>query len=333
MVVKVKNIKKSIVELVGNTPLLQLSNYEKKEQLQANLYAKLDYYNPAQSSKDRVALAMIEQAEREGKLTEQAKIIETTSGNTGIGISAIAAAKCLQAKIYIQDNVSIERRQAIEAYGSEVVSFLSVPEIADNIEEIDGDFVGAVKIFKEVVERDPNNVFLNQIDNPYNVLAHYETTGPEIWRDVAGEIDIFIATVGTGGTISGIGRYLKEQNEAIQIIAVEPAWESVATLEHPEIEEITGIHRFSDVDKERVPENVHLQYIDAIFEVTTDVAKKYAQTIAKTDGVLAGISSGAALAVAHQLALQEENKGKQIVVFFPDTGLRYLSTNLFAQEE
>ena len=332
MVVKVKNIKRSIVELVGNTPLLQLTNFEKQENTEANLFAKLEYFNPAQSSKDRTALAMINEAERAGLIKDESIIVETTSGNTGIGIAAIAAAKGLRSKIYIQDNVSEERKQAIAAYGAEVVSFLTVSEIADNIEQIDGDFVGAVKIFKEVVDQQPNTVFLNQIDNIQNVNAHYETTGPEIYRDTAGEIDLFIATVGTGGTISGVGKYLKEQNPSIEIIAVEPAWESVATIEQPDIREITGIHRFSDVSSERVPENVQLQYIDKIYDVTTEQAKLYANKVAQTDGVLVGISSGAALAVAHRLASLKENKNKQIVVLFPDTGLRYLSTGLFDGE-
>lgn len=324
-----KNVKKSITELVGNTPLLQLTKFVTHENCKGNILAKLEFLNPTQSSKDRIALAMIEAAEQQGLINEHSTIIETTSGNTGIGVAALAAAKGLKAKIYMQEFVSIERTKVIQAYGTEVISFNDVPEIADNLEALDGDFVGAVKLFKEVIEQDPNNVFLNQIDNENNANVHYATTGPEIYRDVAGDIDIFIAAVGTGGTISGVGKYLKEKNPAIQIVAVEPSWESVATVEDPEIPEITGVHRFSDVESARIPSNVHQQYIDDIYEVSTDTAKQYVRKIAKSDGLLVGLSSGAALAVAHKLAQLAENQDKQIVVLFPDTGLRYLSTDLF----
>ncbi|UDK97689.1 cysteine synthase family protein [Lysinibacillus sphaericus] len=323
-------IKQSIIELIGHTPLLALNQYTKELQLEAEIIAKLEYFNPANSVKDRIAKAMIEDAEARGVLTKDKTIIETTSGNTGIGLAAIAAAKGYKLRIYMQDGVSEERTKVVKAYGTEVVPFSDVPEMVAAFEETDGDFVETIKVFREtVVDTDENVVFLNQLDNEANPNIHERTTGPEIWEDTAGQIDIFVAAIGTGGTISGVGAYLKSKNPAIQIIGVEPAINSIATVEQPDIIEITGVHRFSDAQEARVPSNVHLDRIDEVLEVETDEAYKAARTVAQTDGVLVGTSSGAALFVATTLAKRPENKGKRIVVLFPDTGLRYLSTDLF----
>lgn len=323
-------IKQSIIELIGHTPLLALNQYTKELQLEAEIIAKLEYFNPANSVKDRIAKAMIEDAEARGVLTKDKTIIETTSGNTGIGLAAIAAAKGYKLRIYMQDGVSEERTKVVKAYGTEVVPFSDVPEMVAAFEETDGDFVETIKVFKEtVVDKDENVVFLNQLDNEANPNIHERTTGPEIWEDTAGQIDIFVAAIGTGGTISGVGAYLKSKNPAIQIIGVEPAINSIATVEQPDIIEITGVHRFSDAQEARVPSNVYLDRIDEVLEVETDEAYKAARTVAQTDGVLVGTSSGAALFVATTLAKRPENKGKRIVVLFPDTGLRYLSTDLF----
>lgn len=323
-------IKQSITELVGHTPLLALNQYTKELQLEAEIIAKLEYFNPANSVKDRIAKAMIEDAEARGVLTKDKTIIETTSGNTGIGLAAIAAAKGYKLRIYMQDGVSEERTKVVKAYGTEVVPFSDVPEMVAAFEETDGDFVETIKVFREtVVDKEENVVFLNQLDNEVNPNIHERTTGPEIWEDTAGQIDIFVAAIGTGGTISGVGAYLKSKNSAIQIIGVEPAINSIATVEQPDIIEITGVHRFSDALEARVPSNVHLDRIDEVLEVETAEAYKAARTVAQTDGVLVGTSSGAALFVATTLAKRPENKGKRIVVLFPDTGLRYLSTDLF----
>ncbi len=323
-------IKQSITELVGHTPLLALNQYTKELQLETEIIAKLEYFNPANSVKDRIAKAMIEDAEARGLLTKDKTIIETTSGNTGIGLAAIAAAKGYKLRIYMQDGVSEERTKVVKAYGTEVVPFSDVPEMVAAFEETNGDFVETSKVFREtVVDQEENVVFLNQLNNEVNPNIHERTTGPEIWEDTDGQIDIFVAAIGTGGTISGVSAFLKSKNPAIQIIGVEPAINSIATVDNPDIIEITGVHRFSDAEEARVPSNVHLNRIDEVLEVETADAYEAARTVAKTDGILVGTSSGAALFVATTLAKRPENKGKRIIVLFPDTGLRYLSTDLF----
>ncbi len=323
-------IKQSITELIGHTPLLALNQYVKEQQLETEIIVKLEYFNPANSVKDRIAKAMIEDAEAQGVLTKDKTIIETTSGNTGIGLAAIAAAKGYKLRIYMQDGVSEERTKVVKAYGTEVVPFSEVPEMVTAFEETDGDFVETIKVFREtVVNREENVVFLNQLDNEANPNIHKLTTGPEIWDDTEGNIDIFVASIGTGGTISGVGAFLKSKNSKIQIIGVEPAINSIATVDNPDIIEITGVHRFSDADEARVPSNVHLEIIDEVLEVETVQAYEAARAVAKTDGLLVGTSSGAALFAATILAKRPENKGKRIVVILPDTGLRYLSTDLF----
>lgn len=324
------NIKKSITELIGNTPLLELVNYNTKHQLNAQIVAKLEYFNPANSVKDRIAKAMIEDAEKRGLLKEGDTIVETTSGNTGIGLAAIAASKGYKFRVYIQDGVSVERTKAIRAYGSEVINFSEVPIIAQTLEETEGDFVEAINLLKEeVFSKEEGIVFLNQLDNLANPTIHRDTTGPEIWEDTNGEIDIFVAAVGTGGTVNGVGTYLKSKNPNIKIVAVEPGLSSIPTAENPEIPEITGVHRFSDVEEKRVPANVNKDVIDEIIAVETSEANAAAREVAKTDGILVGTSSGSAIWAATQLAKRPENAGKRIVALLPDTGLRYLSTDLF----
>ncbi|TQE91179.1 cysteine synthase family protein [Ureibacillus sp. FSL K6-8385] len=323
-------IKKSITELVGRTPLLQLVNYEKQNQLEAELIVKLEYFNPVNSVKDRIAKSMIEDAEAKGLLKKGDTIVETTSGNTGIGVAAIAAAKGYKFRVYIQDNVSIERTKVIRAFGGEVIPFSEVPALAKAMEETDGDFVEAINVLKnEVLSKEENILFLNQLENEANPRIHKETTGPEIWEDTDGQIDIFVAAVGTGGTISGVGEFLKNKNPNIQIVAVEPGLNSIATPENPDIPEITGVHRFSDVEEKRVPANVNKNVIDEFISVETYEANEAARAVAKSDGILVGTSSGAAIWAATQLAKRPENKGKRIIAVLPDTGLRYLSTDLF----
>lgn len=325
------NISTSITELIGNTPLLRIVNYEEKHQLDAEVITKLEYLNPTNSTKDRIAKAMIEKAEHEGRLKPGDTIFETTSGNTGVAVAAIAAAKGYPVKLYIQDQVSEERTQVARAYGATVTPISEIPHSEAFLEETDGDFVALTKEIIEpyIEELEGKGVFLNQLDNIANPQVHRETTGPEIWRDTNGRVDIVVATVGTGGTLSGVGAYLKEQNPNIQVVGVEPGLESIATFEEPDIVEITGVHRFSDQEKSRVPTNVHIEVIDEVLEVETEEAYQVAREIAQTDGILVGTSSGAAIWAAAQLAKRPENKGKRIVALLPDTGLRYLSTDLF----
>ncbi|WP_445487446.1 PLP-dependent cysteine synthase family protein [Niallia sp. 03133] len=328
--VATKPIYTSITQLIGNTPLLRLVNLEEKLDVKAEIIAKLEYFNPSNSIKDRVAASMIEQAEKNGELTKEHTIVETTSGNTGVGLAAIAAAKGYKLKVLIQDNVSEERTKAIKAHGGEVIPFLEVPEIAAVAEEIDGDFVAAINVYKkEVIEKQDDVVFLNQLDNKANPQIHFDTTGPEIWRDTEGQVDIVVASVGTGGTISGVGAFLKEQNSNIKIVAVEPGLNSIASIQDPDIPEITGVYRFSDMEDEKVPDNVNRSIIDEIISVETEQANEHARIAAKLDGILVGTSSGGALFAAIEVAKRPENKGKRIVVILPDTGLRYLSTDLF----
>ena len=323
-------IKRSITELVGGTPLLELVNYEKENGLEAQIIGKLEYLNPANSVKDRIANAMIEDAESKGLLKEGTTIIETTSGNTGVGLAAIAAAKGYKLRIYMQDGVSEERTKVVKAFGTDVIPFSEVPQVLETIERTEGDFVEVINVFKKVVvDKEENAVFLNQLDNEANPKVHKETTGPEIWEDTDGHVDFLVATVGTGGTISGAGEFLKSKNPNIKVVGVEPGVASIATLDNPDIAEITGVHRFSDVGEERVPENVNSDVIDEIIEVETSEAYEAARAVAKSDGILVGTSSGAAIWAATQLAKRPENKGKRIVTILPDTGLRYLSTDLF----
>ncbi len=326
-------IYESITELVGKTPLLEIKNYEKRHNLQAKVLVKLEYYNPNQSVKDRIALAMVEDAEKKGLLKPGYTIVETTSGNTGIGLAAIAATKGYKFRVYIQDQVSKERYQVIHAFGGETIKLSEEPAIAKVLEETGEDFVAAIKALREeVLSKEKDIFFVDQISNPANPAIHETTTGPEIWEDTEGKVDIFVANVGTGGTVSGTGRYLKAKNPEIKIVAIQPGENSLPSDANPEPEEITGVHPFEGVPVERVPETMDLHIYDEKFEVEAVEAYRAAREVAKTDGILIGTSSGAAIYAATQIAKRPENEGKTIVAVLPDTGLRYLSTNLFNEE-
>jgi len=326
-------IKQSITELVGRTPLLELVNYEKKNKLNAKIVVKLEYFNPNQSVKDRIALAMVEDAERKGLLKPGYTIVETTSGNTGIGLAAIAAAKGYKFRVYIQDNVSQERFQVIRAFGGETIKLSEEPAVREVLKATNGDFVAAIKALREnVLDKEENIFFVDQTANPANPAVHEATTGPEIWEDTEGAVDILVANVGTGGTISGTGKYLKSKNPEIQVVAIQPGANSLPSETNPSPEEITGVHPFEGVPAERVPSTMDLTIYDEKYEVETIDAYRAAREVAKTDGILIGTSSGAAIHAAAQLAKRPENAGKTIVAVLPDTGLRYLSTNLFQEE-
>ncbi len=323
-------IYESIAELVGRTPLLELKNYEKKHDLKAKILVKLEYYNPNQSVKDRIALAMVEDAEKKDLLKPGYTIVETTSGNTGIGLAAIAASKGYKFRVYIQDQVSQERFQVIKAFGGETIKLSEEPAVARVLEETGGDFIAAIKALKdEVLSKEKDIFFVDQTSNPANPAIHEATTGPEIWEDTEGSVDILVANVGTGGTVSGTGKYLKSKNPDVKIVAIQPGANSLPSDENPEPEEITGVHPFEGVPIERVPSTMDLHIYDEKFEVETIQAYQAAREAAKTDGILVGTSSGAAIYAATQLAKKPENAGKTIVAVLPDTGLHYLSTHLF----
>ena len=305
-------IYKSISELVGKTPLLELSGFEKKYDLKAKIFAKLEYLNPAGSVKDRVAKEMIEEAERCGKLKQGSTIIEPTSGNTGIGIAALAVSKGYRVIIVMPDSMSKERQTLMKAYGAELV--LTDGKLGMS---------GAIRAAEELANKIENSFVAGQFINPSNPEAHRRTTGPEIWNDTDGCVDIFVAGVGTGGTITGVGEYLKAQDPNVKIVAVEPY--SSRVLSGGE----AGSHKIQGIGAGFVPKILNTEIYDEIIAVENENAFVCSREIAKTDGVLVGISSGAALSAAKELAMREENKDKNIVVLFPDTGDRYLSTELF----
>ena len=308
-------IKKSATELIGGTPLLEVSNYEKKHDLQATVLAKLEYFNPAGSVKDRIALAMIEDAEQKGILKPGATIIEPTSGNTGIGIASVAAAKGYQAIMTMPETMSVERRTLLKAYGAKVV-------LTDGTKGMKG----AIAKAEELKEQTPGAVILGQFDNPANPAAHTKSTGPEIWNDTDGKVDVFIAGVGTGGTLSGVGKYLKSKNPDVKIIAVEPAGSPVLSQGK------AGPHKIQGIGAGFIPKTLDTDIYDEIIAVENEDAFAAGREIAVTEGVLVGISSGAALYAATEIAKRPENKGKVIVALLPDTGDRYLSTSLFTEE-
>lgn len=323
-------IYESIAELIGNTPLLRLNGYVKKKQLPADILGKIEYYNPNQSIKDRIAYNMIETAERDGSLKPGGTIVEATSGNTGIGLAAFAAIKGYKSKIYVQDNVSIERFKVMKAFGTEVANMSDIPEVKKALDENHNDYVAGYAAFYSKLSAGDDNIFIvNQDANPANPDIHYKTTGPEIWNDTKGKVDIVVAAVGTGGTVTGVGKFLKEKKPSVQVIAVQPGVGSIPSEENPHPEEIAGVHPFEGIPKEFVPSNLDKAYYDECFPVETSEAYEAAREIAKTDGILIGASSGAILHAATQIAQRKENKGKTIVAIFPDTGLRYLSTNLY----
>ncbi len=304
---------KNITELVGHTPLLELSNYELNNKLDAKIIAKVEYFNPAGSVKDRIAKAIIEDYEAKGLLKKGSTIIEPTSGNTGIGLSAIAAAKGYRLIITLPETMSVERRNLIKAYGAELV----LTEGALGMK-------GAIAKANELHEQIENSIIAGQFVNPANPKAHYDTTGPEIYNDLDGKVDIFVAGIGTGGTISGVGKYLKEKNPNVKVVGVEPKGSPVLTEGHP------GPHKIQGIGAGFVPDTLDTKIYDEIIDVENEDAFATGKEIARNEGLLVGISAGAAVYAATQLAKRPENKGKNIVVILPDTGDRYLSTPLFA---
>lgn len=311
-----KKIAKQLTDLVGNTPLLELSNYNKAKGLKARLIVKLESFNPAGSVKDRVALAMIEDAEASGLLNPGATIIEPTSGNTGIGLAFVAAAKGYKLILTMPDTMSVERRNQLKALGAELV----LTPGANGMK-------GAIVRAEELKAATPGAVILQQFDNPANPAMHERTTGQEIWRDTEGVVDIFVAGVGTGGTVSGVGAALKKHNPGVKVVAVEPTDSPVLSGGAP------GAHKIQGIGAGFVPKNYNPAVVDEILQVTNDDAIRAGRELAKLEGLLVGISSGAAVSAATRLALLPENVGKTIVVLLPDTGERYLSTLLYAFEE
>ena len=305
-------IAKQLTELVGNTPLLQLNAYSAKENLQTNIIAKLEYFNPAGSVKDRIALAMIEDAEKRGVIKPGATIIEPTSGNTGVGLAFVSAVKGYKLILTMPETMSIERRNLVKAYGATVVL---TPGSAG--------MKGAIAKAEELRDATPGSIILQQFENPANPATHYATTAEEIWRDTDGKIDIFVAGVGTGGTVSGIGKRLKELNPNVKIVAVEPETSAVLSGEAP------GAHKIQGIGAGFIPKTFDRNAVDEIFKAPNDAAILTSRKIAASEGVLVGISSGASAYAATQLAKDPANKGKVIVALLPDTGERYLSTVLY----
>ena len=305
-------IYKSAAELIGNTPLLELANIEKKYDLKAKLLAKVEYFNPAGSVKDRIAKKMIDKAEAEGKLKPGSVIIEPTSGNTGIGLASVAAARGYRIIIVMPETMSVERRQIMKAYGAELV-------LTEGAKGMKGAIAKADELAKEI----PDSFIPGQFVNPANPEAHFETTGPEIYNDTDGKVDYFVAGVGTGGTVTGVGKYLKSKIDGVKVVAVEP--ESSAVLSTG----VAGAHKIQGIGAGFVPDVLDTSVYDEIIPVSNDDAFKFGKEVGKNEGILVGISSGAALSAGITLAKRPENEGKTIVVLFPDTGDRYLSTPLF----
>lgn len=303
----------SVTDLIGGTPLLKANRFMAENNLEADILVKLEYFNPAGSVKDRVAKAMIEKAEADGLLNKDSVIIEPTSGNTGIGLASFAAARGYRAILTMPETMSVERRNLLKAYGAEIV-------LTDGSKGMKG----AIAKADELAETTPNAFIPSQFTNPANPAAHKTTTGPEIWNDTEGNVDIFVAGVGTGGTLSGVGEYLKEQKADVKVYAVEPASSPVLS------NGTAGPHKIQGIGAGFVPDTLNTSIYDGILPIENDDAFKYGRQFSQSEGILIGISSGAALAGAVQLAQKPENKGKTIVVLLPDTGDRYLSTELFA---
>lgn len=305
---------KAISDLIGNTPLVELTHIEEKEGLDASVVAKVEFFNPAGSVKDRIAKKMIEDAEKKGLIKPGATLIEPTSGNTGIGIASVAAAKGYKAIMTMPETMSVERRNLLKVYGAKVV-----------LTDGKAGMKGAIAKAKELAATIPNSFIPSQFENPSNPQAHYESTGPEIWKDTEGKVDIFVAGVGTGGTVSGTGKYLKDQNPNVKVVAVEPATSPVLSEGH------AGPHGIQGIGAGFVPNILDTSVYDEVFTVTNEQAYETGRLIAHNEGMLVGISSGAATYAAIQIAKRPENKGKTIVVLLPDTGERYLSTPMFSE--
>lgn len=305
---------KKITDLIGGTPLLELTNYEKANDLSATILAKLEYLNPAGSVKDRIARAMLDEAEEKGLLKPGAVIIEPTSGNTGIGLAAVAASRGYKIILTMPETMSVERRNLLKAYGAELV-------LTDGAQGMKG----AIAKAKELAEQTPGSFIPSQFTNPSNPEAHRKTTGPEIWEDTDGKVDIFVAGVGTGGTVTGVGEYLKSKNPSVKVVAVEPAGSPVLSKGTP------GPHKIQGIGAGFVPETLNTKVYDEIITVENEDAFETGRALARKEGVLVGISSGAAVFAATELAKRPENKGKVIVALLPDTGDRYLSTPMFAE--
>ena len=302
----------NVAELIGKTPLMEMNNFKNEYNLKADIIAKLEYFNPAGSVKDRVGLKMIEEAEKEGRLKKGATIIEPTSGNTGIGLSAVATTKGYNVILTMPDTMSVERIKLLEAYGAKIV----LTEGAKGMQ-------GAIDKANELLKEIPDSIIAGQFTNPANPKVHYETTGPEIWEDTEGKVDVFVAGVGTGGTITGVAKYLKEKNPDVKIVAIEPD-------DSPMLSEgRSGAHKIQGIGANFIPEVLDRELIDEVVRIKTEEAYEGARTAARKEGILVGISSGAALWGAKVIAEREENKDKKIVVLLPDTGDRYLSTDLF----
>lgn len=308
------NIYTSLTDLIGGTPLLELTNYEKANALQAKVLVKLEYFNPAGSVKDRVARAIIDEAEKSGQLKQGSTIIEPTSGNTGIGLCAVAAIRGYKIIITMPETMSVERRKLMKAYGADLV-------LTDGTKGMKGAIEKAEELAKEIED----SFIAGQFVNPANPKAHYETTGPEIYRDTDGKVDIFVAGVGTGGTLSGTGKYLKEQNPNIKVVAVEPETSPVLS------KGTGGAHKIQGIGAGFVPDTLETGIYDEIITVPNEAAFAYSRAVTHSDGLLVGISSGAAIYAATELARRPENAGKTIVALLPDTGERYLSTALFEE--
>lgn len=307
-------IYKSLTELIGGTPLLELTQFEKDYQLEATMLAKLEYFNPAGSVKDRVAKSILDDAEQSGKLKAGGTIIEPTSGNTGIGLAAVAAARGYKLIITMPETMSVERRMLMKAYGAELV-------LTDGKKGMSGAIEKADELHREI----PGSLIAGQFTNPANPKAHFETTGPEIYEDTDGKVDIFVAGVGTGGTVSGVGKYLKSKNPDVKVVAVEPATSPVLTKGK------SGAHGIQGIGAGFVPDTLDTSVYDEVIAVEDADAYKFSRAVTASDGLLVGISAGAALCAGVQLARRPENKGKTIVVLLPDSGERYLSTPLFAE--
>lgn len=307
-------VKNSFLDLVGSTPLVRVNNLIKKDELKADVLAKLEYFNPAGSVKDRIAKEMIQDALEKGLINENTTLIEPTSGNTGIGIASVAAAKGYKAIMTMPETMSVERRNLLKAYGAKVV-----------LTDGKAGMKGAIAKAQELAAATPNSFIPSQFENPSNPQAHYESTGPEIWKDTEGKVDIFVAGVGTGGTVSGTGKYLKDQNPNVKVVAVEPATSPVLSEGH------AGPHGIQGIGAGFVPNTLDTSVYDEVFTVTNEQAYETGRLIAHNEGMLVGISSGAATYAAIQIAKRPENKGKTIVVLLPDTGERYLSTPMFAE--